>query len=256
MLYSIFLKLVCSIAIIFSVCFSSSAEIKEHTLFGFSKLRKFHMLDRKVVAYGSLSIKDSKTAGINVHGNLTAKRITTRKIDVFGEASITEAKTVSIKIFGNFFCKALTSDTLQVNGKLHAEKSNIHKISVEGEAEIEESNIKFLNVNAESLTPLKIKDNLKNWKTFYRESSIIISKSNIKLITIKANECHITNSNIEDIRIISDQKRKSILYLSGNTIIKGQIRFENGGGVVVADKEASEKISSNDIIGGKLVTKN
>jgi len=145
---------------------------------------------------------------------------------------------------GSTACVKANMTSLSVNGPVTIQQSTITSAVINGPTDLNRSTVFQLTANG----PLKLTE--ANINELVLQGSLDAKKSTINKIKISG-EITLTDSTVTSVTF----KRKSLasspskIYLKGKSQVNGDIVFENGQGLVYAEKTA--KVTGK-IIGGKL----
>lgn len=131
--------------------------------------------------------------------------------------------------FGPTSCSRTTQEDLSVDGPLSLKDSNIQNVNANGPVTIQDSNIVNLTVKGIlKLTNTKVdKLDLKG--------PLEASRSDIANIDVYG-VLKLTDSTIGTITMNSSALNDGKIYLKGNSIVKGNIDFKGGQGIVYQDR--------------------
>lgn len=136
----------------------------------------------------------------------------------------------------------------KIHGPTKGNDGKFDIVSINGPAEISDVECTMLSVNG----PLNAKtlEVSRYTKTF---GNTKIEDGSLDDLTVNAESAELTNTTVHTVYFPKNATTKpQQLILKGSTKVKGDIIFDNGNGVVIAD---SADIKVNDIKGGKLEVK-
>lgn len=148
---------------------------------------------------------------------------------------------------GMVVCAKGSIDTLTANGKMTAKDTKISQsLIVNGELDAKHITVKNLEVNGFAI--LKQSTILNN---FIMRGNLDLSSSSLnETLNLYSNQAHFSDSKINNIHVFKTNDPKQIIRLNKHCQVKGNIVFDSGKGIVIAEKgtNLSGKVSGATVI--------